>query len=58
MKIVVQKPNDEKWEIARDATTKLPADVKVGSKVTITYKMTATDVEAKPATAKTPAKKH
>jgi len=55
--IVVQK-GSEKWEIARDATTNLPADVKVGSKVTITYKMTATDVEVKPATAKTPAKKH
>ena len=33
--IVVQK-GSEKWEIARDASTKLPADVKVGSKVTIT----------------------
>ena len=55
--IVVQK-GSEKWEIARDASTKLPADVKVGSKVTITYKMTATDVEVKPATAKAPAKKH
>jgi len=55
--IVVQK-GSEKWEIARDASTKLPADVTVASKVTITYKMTATDVEVKPATAKTPAKKH
>lgn len=54
--IVVQKGSD-KWEIARDASSKVPADVKVGSKVTITYKMTATDVEVKPATAaKTPAK--
>ena len=53
--IVVQK-GSEKWEIARDASTKLPADVKVGSKVTIMYKMTATDVEVKPTTAKDSAK--
>jgi hypothetical protein len=54
--IVVQK-GTEKWEIARDADTKLPADVKVGSKVTIMYKMTATSVEVKPDTGKAPAKK-
>jgi hypothetical protein len=48
--IVVQK-GTEKWEIARDASSKVPADVKVGTKVTITYRMTATDVEVKPATA-------
>ena len=48
--IVVQK-GTEKWEIARDANSKVPADLKVGSKVTITYRMTATDVEVKPATA-------
>jgi hypothetical protein len=48
--IVVQK-GQEKWEIARDASSKVPADVKVGSKVTITYRMIATDVEVKPATA-------
>lgn len=45
-KIVVQKGN-EKWELARDTATKLPADVKVGSKVTIDYKMTAVDVTDK-----------
>jgi hypothetical protein len=56
--IVVQKGSD-KWEIARDANTKVPADLKVGSKVTITYRMVAADVEVKPATAtkKTPTKK-
>ena len=55
--IVVQK-GTEKWEIARDANTKAPADVKVGSKVTITYRMTAADIEVKPgAPAKAPAKK-
>lgn len=46
-KIVVQK-GKEKWEIAKDASTKAP-DVKVGDKVTVEYKMTATDIIAKPA---------
>jgi hypothetical protein len=48
-KIVVQK-NDEKWEIARDANTKVQGDLKVGAKVTIQYRMTATKVEIKNAT--------
>ena len=46
--ITVQKGKD-RWEIARDASTKMSADVKVGDKVTIEYRMTATSVEAKPA---------
>ena len=46
-KIVVQK-GKEKWEIALDASTKVPADVKVGSKVTIKYEMKATSIEGKP----------
>jgi hypothetical protein len=45
-KIVVQK-GSERWEIARDAMTKMPSDVKVGDKVTIEYRMTATKVESK-----------
>jgi len=45
-KIVVQK-NDEKWEIARDANTKIQGDLKVGAKVTIQYRMTATKIEIK-----------
>jgi hypothetical protein len=36
----------ESWEVARGTAT-VPADVKVGSKVTITYTMTATTVKAK-----------
>jgi hypothetical protein len=44
--IVVQK-GKERWEIARDAKTKMQGDVKVGSKVTIMHTMTATEVEAK-----------
>jgi hypothetical protein len=45
-KIVVQK-DKEKWEIAKDANTKVKGDVKVGAKVTVKYTMTATDVEVK-----------
>ena len=45
-KIVVQK-GKEKWEMARDAGTKVTGDVKVGDKVTVEYKMTATNIESK-----------
>lgn len=44
--IVVQKGND-KWEIAKDAATKVTGDLKVGSKVTIEYTMKAATVEVK-----------
>ena len=46
--ITVQKGND-KWEIARDGKTKITGDLKMGSKVTIYYTMTATEVEVKAA---------
>jgi hypothetical protein len=44
--IVVQKGND-KWEIAKDAASKVKGDLKVGSKVTIEYTMKAATVEVK-----------
>ena len=44
--IVVQKGKD-RWEINRDANTKVTGDVKVGDKVHVTYTMSATDVEVK-----------
>ena len=44
--IVVQK-GKEKWEIARDKTTKVTGDLKVGAKVTIQYQMKATEIEVK-----------
>ena len=44
--IAVQKGKD-RWEIARDSSTKVNGDLKVGAKVTITYTMSATDVEVK-----------
>lgn len=46
--IAVQKGKD-RWEIARDSSSTVPADLKVGDKVTITYTMTAKQVEMKPA---------
>lgn len=45
--ITVQK-GSERWEIARDASTKVDGDLKVGSKVTIQYRMTAVQVDVKP----------
>ena len=44
--IVVEK-GKEKWEIARDKETKVKGDLKVGSKVTVEYRMTATSIEVK-----------
>jgi hypothetical protein len=44
--IVVQK-GSEKWEIGRDAGTKVTGELQVGSKVTIEYRMTATTVTVK-----------
>lgn len=44
--VVVKKGND-KWEISRDAATKVAGDLKVGSKVTIEYTMKAVSIEAK-----------
>ena len=42
----------EKWDIAKDASTKAAGDVKVGDKVTVHYTMTASsiDMSAAPAT--------
>lgn len=48
--IVVQKGQD-RWELTRDASTKVTGDLKVGAKVTIEYRMTATSVQVKPAAA-------
>jgi len=45
--IAVQKGKD-RWEIARDSNTKVNGDLKVGAKVTITYTMSANEVEVKP----------
>ena len=44
--IAVQKGKD-RWEIARNASTKSSGEIKVGDKVTVHYSMTATDIESK-----------
>lgn len=47
--IVVEKGGSEKWEVAKDSATKISGDLKVGSKVTIDYVMTAKKVDVKEA---------
>ena len=54
--ITVQKGKD-KWEIAKDASTKVTGDLKVGTKVTIEYTMKAATVESKDAGKKAETKK-
>ena len=46
----VQKSPTETWEFSKDAATK--GTVKVGDKVTVHYRMVATDIEASAAPAK------
>jgi cytochrome c oxidase assembly protein Cox11 len=48
-KMITVEKGDEKWEIERDANTKIEGNLKIGEKVTIEYKMTATSVEVKKA---------
>ena len=52
--IVVKKGKDD-WEIGRDAGTKVMGEPKVGEKVTVQYRMSATEIEVKGTGAK-PAK--
>ena len=44
---IVVKKGSERWEIARTADTKVTGDLKVGSTVTIQYRMTAASVDVK-----------
>lgn len=44
---ITVKKGEDNWQIARDAGTKIKGDLKVGAKVTIQYRMIATDVEVK-----------
>ena len=46
----VQKSATETWEFSKDASTK--GTVKVGDRVTVHYKMIATEIEANPGAAK------
>jgi hypothetical protein len=52
--LVVEKSAKETWTFSTDKDTK--GTPKVGDKVTVNYKMIATDIEVKPATT-TPKKK-
>ena len=45
--IAVQK-GKERWEIGRDASTKINGDLKVGTKATVEYKMIGTAIDVKP----------
>src|SRR5213082_4110931 len=54
--IAVQKGKD-RWELDRNADTKVNGDVKVGDKVTVSYTMTAKNVEVKSGKAEKGAKK-
>ena len=47
----------EKFEVARDSSTKVTGDLKVGDKVTIQYTMTAKEIEVKSAAKTDKAKK-
>ncbi len=53
--VIVVDKSGEKFEIARTGNTKLTGELKVGTKVTVKYTMTATSIEAKDD--KAPAKK-
>jgi len=53
--IVVKKGN-ENWEIARDKDTKATGEPKKGDRVTVKYKMIATNIETKETKSKTEAK--
>lgn len=45
--VIVVDKNGEKFEMARDAGTKIKGDLKVGVKVTVKYESRATDIEVK-----------
>jgi len=47
--VIVVEKGKEKWEIGKSKDTKVSGDLKVGSKVTIEYRMEAASVEVKEA---------
>jgi hypothetical protein len=46
-KLIVIQKGEERWELDRDADTKIVGELKVGQKVTVYYRMQATKVESK-----------
>ena len=47
--IVIDKGKEGKWEIARDLNTKVSGTIQKGAKVTVYYRMQATEIETKEA---------
>jgi hypothetical protein len=45
--VIVVDKNGEKFEMAKDAATKVKGDLKVGAKVTVKYESKAVDIEVK-----------
>jgi len=45
--VIVVDKNGEKFEMAKDANTKVKGDVKVGAKVTVKYESRAAEIEVK-----------
>ena len=45
--VIVVDKKGEKFELKKDANTKIKGDLKVGAKVTVKYESLATDIEVK-----------
>ena len=45
--VIVVDKNGEKFEMAKDANTKVKGDLKVGAKVTVQYESRAAEIEVK-----------
>lgn len=45
--VIVVDKKGEKFEMKKDANTKIKGDLKVGAKVTVQYESRATDIEVK-----------
>jgi type 1 fimbria pilin len=45
--VIVVDKKGEKFELKKDANTKVKGDIKVGAKVTVKYESLATDIEVK-----------
>jgi hypothetical protein len=45
--VITVEKGKEKWQLARDKDTKVTGELKVGAKVTVEYRMTATTIEVK-----------
>jgi len=45
--VIIVEKGKEKFEMTKDASTKIKGDLKVGAKVTVKYESHATDIEVK-----------